>query len=185
MESFGEFMTKLENRIASKPIETNPVLESKFTEDELTVFEDSYYEENSYPKKSEKITESSIPVIEETVSGYKIYRDKSEKFVCDMQISGANPANSKARIIIESTDMTYMFEGSIDGKGHCEIPLRKMNFLSENEIGKIKLEVIADDMVFNPWEDTFVATSSKKVIVKVAESVDSAPKVGIRISNIR
>jgi hypothetical protein len=178
MESFETFMAKLAKERSTEPIENEPILE--------TVVIDEKPEINTPPiKEPQKIQESIAPIVEEPVTGYKVFRDKTETFICDMEISGANPANSKARVIIESTDMTYMFEGTIDDRGHCEIPLRKMNFLTENEIGKIKLEVIADDMVFNPWEDTFVATSSKKVTVKVTESVETAPKVGVRISNIR
>lgn len=178
MESFETFMANLAKERSAEPIENEPVLE--------TVVIDEKPEINTSPiKEPQKIQESIAPIVEDPVTGYKVFRDKTETFICDMEISGANPANSKARVIIESSDMTYMFEGTIDDKGHCEIPLRKMNFLSENEIGKIKLEVIADDMVFNPWEDTFVATSSKKVTVKVTESVETAPKVGVRISNIR
>ena len=178
MESFETFMAKLAKERSTESIENEPVLE--------TVVIDEKPEINTPPiREPQKIQESIAPIVEEPVTGYKVFRDKTETFICDMEISGANPANSKARVIIESSDMTYMFEGTIDDRGHCEIPLRKMNFLSENEIGKIKLEVIADDMVFNPWEDTFVATSSKKVTVKVTESVETAPKVGVRISNIR
>jgi len=178
MESFETFMAKLAKERSTEPIENEPVLE--------TVVIDEKPEINTPPiREPQKIQESITPIVEEPITGYKVFRDKTETFICDMEISGANPANSKARVIIESSDMTYMFEGTIDDKGHCEIPLRKMNFLTENEIGKIKLEVIADDMVFNPWEDTFVATSSKKVTVKVTESVETAPKVGVRISNIR
>jgi hypothetical protein len=170
MESFEEFLSKykkIEEKITDKTQEKEVVSESVKVEEKV-------------------ITESiETKLVEEPVNGYRVYRDKTETFICDMEITGANPANSKARVIIESSDMTYMFEGTIDGKGHCEIPLKKMNFLNENEIGKIKLEVIADDMVFNPWEDTFVAINSRKVTVKVTESVDTTPKVGVRISNIR
>ena len=152
--------------------------------------------QNSIPSTKDKLeiplVESIIEekVIEEAITipvptGYKIFRDKSETFVCEMEISGANPQNSKARIIIESKDLTYMFEGVIDSKGQCKIPLRKMNFLSENETGIIKLEVIAEDMVFSPWKDNFVAVNSKRVAVKIAESEDNSPKIGVKITSIR
>jgi hypothetical protein len=149
-------------------------------------------------KKEEKINESNlvnednhkkeeiIESVEVAPVGYKIFRDKSENFICDMEISGANPANSKARIIIESKDLTYMFEGTIDAQGKCKIPLKKMNFLGENETGIIKLEVIADDTVFTPWEDNFVAVNSKRVEVKVYESTtDNESKIGVRLKSIR
>ena len=123
--------------------------------------------------------------VEEQVTGHKIYRDKAEVFVCDIQMTGANPTNSKARIILETSDLTYMFEGGIDPNGTCKVPLRKMNFLDENESGRIRLEVIAEDMVFTPWQDNFVAVNSKKVDVKIVESEDMTPRVGITVTNIR
>lgn len=131
---------------------------------------------------AKKALEDMSPVQE---SGYKLYRDKAETFICDMEIMGANPVNSKARIILETRDLTYMFEGTIDGQGHCRVPLRKMNFLNENEGGTIKLEVIAEDMVFTPWQDNFVAVDSKKINVRVVESEEVKPTVGIKVSNIR
>lgn len=187
METFNIFMSRVrnENSENNKQIseEIDSVVAKELINEEINSSKvDEPIKEDI---KTEEVIEEVIEEVAESISGYKIFRDKTETFVCDMEISGANPLNSKARIIIESQDMTYMFEGTIDGKGHCEIPLKKMNFLSENEMGKIKLEVIADDMMFNPWEDTFVAVNSKKVVVKVAESVNNTPKVGVRISNIR
>ena len=179
MENFLEFMSR-----GRKEDSENKDSIKEDVNSEL-VNESTYEDVNPEPQVESIEEESITPIVTEAIAGYKIFRDKTETFVCDMEISGANPLNSKARVIIESQDMTYMFEGTIDDKGHCEIPLKKMNFLSENEIGKIKLEVIADDMMFNPWEDTFVAVNSKKVVVKVAESVNNTPKVGVRISNIR
>lgn len=131
---------------------------------------------------AKKALEDMNPVQE---NEYKLYRDKAETFICDMEIMGANPVNSKARIILETRDLTYMFEGTIDGQGHCRVPLRKMNFLNENESGTIKLEVIAEDMVFTPWQENFVAIDSKKVNVRVVESEEVKPTVGIKVSNIR
>ena len=171
MESFADFMKgrSKSNEDLNHIIEENkieePIIEQTQTKEEPILLSEN--------------VEAVVPI------GYKIFRDKSETFVCDMEISGANPTNSKARIIIESKNLTYMFEGTIDSKGQCKIPLKKMNFLDENESGTIKLEVIAEDMVFNPWEDSFVAVNSKKVSVKINESEEITPKVGVKISNIR
>jgi hypothetical protein len=183
MESFEKFKSRFNNKIEKEIIDDKPIekiTESVTVEDEL---KETPIIESVETKIEPKIVEESKVV--EPISGYRVYRDRAETFICDMEITGANTYNSKARVIIESTGMTYMFEGTIDGKGHCEIPLKKMNFLNENEIGKIKLEVIADDMIFSPWEDTFVAVNHRKVTVKVTESIDTTPKIGVRISNIR
>ena len=124
-------------------------------------------------------------IVEQQAVGHKLYRDKAEVFVCDIQMTGASPNNSKARIILETSELTYMFEGVIDTNGTCRVPLRKMNFLDENESGRIKLEVIAEDMVFTPWQDNFVAINSKRVNVKLVESEDASPRIGIEVTNIR
>jgi hypothetical protein len=185
MESFEEFLSKFESPAVSQNKET---VSNKGKLNDEIILESDYTETIATPapkKPAEEPIFESFAATPAPIAGYKLYRDKPETFICDMEITGANAGNSKARIIIESNDMTYMFEGVIDGKGHCEIPLKKMNFLQENEVGKIKLEVIADDMMFNPWEDSFVAVNHRKVTVKVAESVDNTPKVGVRISNIR
>jgi hypothetical protein len=128
--------------------------------------------------------EEKVEKVEEALSGYVIYRDKSENFICDMQLSGVSSSENKARIILETQDLTYMFEGRIDTLGKCKIPLKKMNFLKENETGKIKLEVIAEDTVFTPWEDDFVAITSKKVSVRVVESEVATPKIEVKVTNI-
>jgi hypothetical protein len=169
-ESSNEEEHKIDNTIKSEE-------SSQITEE----FKEEIKEE---PKKEikEEILESKI----EEDDSYKIYRDKSETFLCDMEITGANPENSKARIIIESKDLTYMFEGTINSKGQCKIPLKKMNFLQENERGTIKLEVIAEDMVFVPWEEDFTAVSSRKVKVRnITESEDTSSKIGIKITRIK
>ncbi len=191
MESFEEFLSKFETPVSAQ--KTEGMLKENSARDksqDRTISNSNYTqtitESVSHTAKETQVFESYAPIpIEEPAAGYKLYRDKTETFICDMEISGANPGNSKARVIIESRDMTYMFEGTIDGNGHCEIPLKKMNFLAENEVGTIKLEVIADDMMFNPWEETFVAVNHRKVTVRVAESVDNTPKIGVKISNIR
>jgi hypothetical protein len=170
MIEFRAFKNELDK--TQQPIKASEAIPQVVNEES----ESSQYDEALQALKDSNLEENKT---------YKIYRDKAETFVCDMEITGASATNSKARIIMECKDLTYMFEGTIDDNGQCRIPLRKMNFLQENEGGVIKLEVIAEDMVFQPWQDNFVAVNSKKVSVKISESVETAPKVGIKITNIR
>jgi hypothetical protein len=117
-------------------------------------------------------------------SGYKLYRDKLETFSCEVEIFGADINTSKSRLVIETDNLTYLFEGSIDNQGKCKIPLKKMNFLNEYDSGKIKLEIIAEDTLFVPWESNFIAVNSKKVQVKIQNSDNQDPKIGISVKNI-
>jgi hypothetical protein len=95
---------------------------------------------------------------------YNLYRDVNENFTCDIFIEGANVEKSSARLIIESQDWNLVFNGQIiDGK--CIIPVKKLDILKENSIGSIKLEVIAENNVFIPWQNKFCVKSSKKISV--------------------
>ena len=103
-------------------------------------------------------------------NNYKIFKDKSEIFSCEITLEGANYKETQVRLILESDDWNIMFNGEIDKNGKCVIPIRKMNILEEGTVGKIKLEVIAEDSVFIPWEDDFEVKLSKKVSVKINET---------------
>jgi hypothetical protein len=99
---------------------------------------------------------------------YKLFTDKSELFECDIKLEGASLSNSKARLVVETNDYSLMFDGSIDASGKCAIPIRKLKgLIDESTSGNIRLEVIAEDTLFTPWESDFSIATSKKVTVEV------------------
>ena len=88
---------------------------------------------------------------------YKLYTDKQETFECDLFLEGADLKQSSARIVVESNDLTLMFKGEIDDKGNCKVPIKKLKgLMSENTTGNIKLEVIAEDTLIEPWQSDFI-----------------------------
>ena len=120
---------------------------------------------------------------------YKLYTDKQETFECDLFLEGADLKNSSARIIVESNDLTLMFKGEINEDGNCKVPIKKLKgLLDENTTGDIKLEVIAEDTLIEPWQSDFVVSTSKKVTVEVKsqgnkkpiKEVSSKPQVKIK-----
>ena len=101
---------------------------------------------------------------------YPLYSDKPNLFECQIQLEGCSLNDASARLIIESQQNSLMFNGEIDNNGTCLIPVKKLKGLvSEN--GEMKLEVIADDMYFNPWESNYELLQSKKVTVEVKTPV--------------
>jgi hypothetical protein len=99
---------------------------------------------------------------------YVLYTDKSEEFKCHIDVEGTALSSTKARVVLENKDLNLMFEGSIDTSGNCVIPIKKLkNLLPEGSEGNMKLEVIADDTYFSPWEDSFSVKVNKKVTVEV------------------
>ena len=99
---------------------------------------------------------------------YKLFTDKSELFECDIKLEGASLSKSSARLVVETSDYSLLFKGEINSNGKCEIPIRKLKgLIDENTTGNIRLEVIAEDTFFTPWESDFEVDASKKVTVEV------------------
>jgi len=111
---------------------------------------------------------------------YKLYTDKVNKFQCSIQVEGTSLEKSQARVILEINDeMAYLFKGKIFDNGVCEFELPKLKgILNEGDKGLLKLEVIADDVHFEPWNSEFVVGADKKVNVVVQEQTESdKPKI--------
>jgi len=109
---------------------------------------------------------------------YKLYTDKQETFECDLFLEGADLKESSARLIVESKDLTLMFKGTIDDKGNCKVPIKKLKgLMGENTTGDIKLEVIAEDTLIEPWQSDFVVETAKKVTVEVKSQKEEKPQI--------
>ena len=117
------------------------------------------------------------------MSNYKLYTDREENFNCDISLEGARLKDSFARIILESSNVNLVFNGTIDAGGKCAIPIKPLKHLLEtNDKGKMILEVIADDTYFSPWESEFVVDSFKKLEVKINESsIPNKPKISVSV----
>lgn len=99
---------------------------------------------------------------------YKLFTDKPETFQCSITLQGASLSKSKIRLVVESNDLTLLFEGKIDNNGKCSVPIKKLNgLLNESSKGVMKLEVIAEDTYFTPWKSDFIVETSKKLTVEV------------------
>ena len=119
---------------------------------------------------------------------YKLFTDKSELFECDIKLEGASLSKSSARLVVETSDYSLLFKGEINSNGKCEIPIRKLKgLIDENTTGNIRLEVIAEDTFFTPWESDFEVDASKKVTVEVKSQTTKKPiveaKVEVEVKN--
>ena len=113
---------------------------------------------------------------------YKLFTDKSELFECDIKLRGASLKKSKARLVVETQDYSLMFNGSISKGGKCEIPIRKLKgLIDEDTTGNIRLEVIAEDTFFTPWESDFEVETSKKVTVEVKSQTTKKPIIEAKV----
>jgi hypothetical protein len=114
---------------------------------------------------------------------YKLFTDKSELFECDIKLQGASLKKSKARLVVETQDYSLMFNGSISNGGKCEIPIKKLKgLIDEDTTGNIRLEIIAEDTFFTPWETDFEVETSKKVTVEVKTQTSKKPIVEAKVT---
>ena len=106
---------------------------------------------------------------------YKLLKDKNNEFQCEIKLEGASINNAKARLFLEADGAEYSFKGEIDGN-KCTIPMGKLKkFANLLENGKIRLEILADDTLFVPYESDYVLEAEKSVTVEVKQQVE-APK---------
>ena len=117
---------------------------------------------------------------------YTLYSDKKNIFECDIQLEGASLNQAFARVIVEGNDLNLVFNGNINNDGNCRIEMPKLNMLKEG--GEMKLEVIADDMYFNPWNSDFELKKSKNITVEVKQPTnqiikENKAKVNVKINN--
>jgi len=105
---------------------------------------------------------------------YTLYSDKNNIFECDIQLEGASITQAFARVIVEGNNLNLVFNGDITSEGNCRIEMPKLSMLEEG--GEMKLEVIADDMYFNPWNSNFELKKSKSIKVEVKQPTDNIIK---------
>ena len=67
---------------------------------------------------------------------YKLYTDKQENFECQIYLEGTSLSKAKARLVVESGGLSLMFHGKIDKNGKCQVPIKKLRgLLDENDNG--------------------------------------------------
>ena len=72
-----------------------------------------------------------------------------------------------------------------------KVPIKKLKgLMSENTTGDIKLEVIAEDTLIEPWQSDFVVETAKKVTVEVKSQttkpqIKESTKPQVKIKNIK
>jgi hypothetical protein len=107
---------------------------------------------------------------------YKLLKDKNNEFQCEIKLEGASINSAKARLFLEADGAEYSFNGEIEGN-KCTIAMGKLSkFTNLLENGKIRLEVLADDTLFVPYESDYILEQEKKVTVEVKQQVETPKK---------
>jgi len=114
---------------------------------------------------------------------YRLLKDKNNEFLCEIKLEGASTKDAKVRLFLQGDECEYAFHGKIE-EGKCIVPLGKLKkFANLLESGKIRLEVIADDTWFVPYESEYQLEQEKRVTVEVLQpgSTPSKPLVEVKV----
>jgi hypothetical protein len=97
----------------------------------------------------------------------KEHEDKHFSF--KLEVKGADLSKTNARIIFEGKNNNSFFPVMINEHGICEhsVEYKDINSLKE---GKVYLEVVADNVYFRPWEDTYKIETPKILNINLTES---------------
>lgn len=111
---------------------------------------------------------------------YKFYIDKPTTFECKLELEGASLDNTVARLVVECANRTLLFTGTVSPNGLCKIPVGKLKgIMEENTSGTVKLEVIAEDVYFQPWETQYEVVAEKRLTVEVASQKPKKPSLSV------
>ena len=112
---------------------------------------------------------------------YKLLKDKNNEFQCEIKLEGASAKNAKVRLFLEGDGCEYVFNGKIENE-QCVIPLGKLKkFANLLESGKIRLEVVADDTLFVPYENNYELEAEKRVTVEVKQPEAAPAKAMVEV----
>lgn len=108
---------------------------------------------------------------------YTFFTDRAEIFEAKIKLKNASVAESFCRLVLETDKWNLIFPGKLLGN-QVTIPVAKLReVMTENQVGTVKLEVIAEDTYFTPWTDDFKVEASRTVQVEVVSQNDSGKQL--------
>ena len=98
-----------------------------------------------------------------------IKENEQKSFRFNIEVTGTDLDNASARLVFEDAYSNKFFPLHINSDGSCEYELDYALVKSLSE-GRVYLEVVAESMLFKPWEEEFRIESELPTIT-VTESV--------------
>ena len=101
--------------------------------------------------------------------------DEENELTFEVQIEGSRPGTAKCRLMLESPDMTFAFEGQSTGD-EVSVTLPPLDHVIKEGIYDMTLEVVVDDRYFEPLKLQGAFEKRLKVTAE-AVTVKAKPQV--------
>lgn len=105
-----------------------------------------------------------------------IKENEQKSFRFNIEVTGTELQNTSARLVFEDAQTNKFFPLHINLDGSCEYQLDYALVKSLSE-GRVYLEVVAESMLFKPWEEEFRIESKLPTITVTESVVESKPVV--------
>jgi hypothetical protein len=103
-----------------------------------------------------------------------IKENEQKSFRFNIEVTGTELKNTSARLVFEDAFSNKFFPLHINNDGSCEYELDYALVKSLSE-GRVYLEVVAESMLFKPWEEEFRIESELPTITVTESVVESKP----------
>ncbi|MFA5585515.1 MAG: hypothetical protein WDA02_03100 [Saccharofermentanales bacterium] len=107
--------------------------------------------------------------------------DKNDKLKFKINIEGIDINNIEPRLIITNENKNYLFYGKVNDS-ICTFDLPELSNYNKGDTGKIKFEIVSEDLYFPVWSDDFeIKTRASVKIEELYQEIQqpSKPKVAV------
>ena len=107
--------------------------------------------------------------------------DKNDKLKFKINIEGIDINNIEPRLIITNENKNYLFFGKVNDS-ICTFDLPELSNYNKGDTGKIKFEIVSEDLYFPVWSDDFeIKTRASVKIEELYQEIQqpSKPKVAV------
>ena len=112
-----------------------------------------------------------------------IKENEQKTFRFNIEVTGTELHDTSARLVFEDIATNKFFPLHINSDGSCEYQLDYALVKSLTE-GRVYLEVVAESMLFKPWEEEFRIESELPTITVTESVVDSKPLVSNNVKPV-
>lgn len=96
---------------------------------------------------------------------------KNDTLKFSVNADGIDTSDMEARLILHTKEnKNYIFFGEIEGN-KCSFNIPELDLYEKEDHGKIKFEIISEDVYFNVWEDKFEIKT--KPTIKIEEMIQN------------
>jgi hypothetical protein len=99
-----------------------------------------------------------------------IKENEQKNFRFTIEVTGTELRNAEARLVFEDSQSNKFFPLEIKNDGTCEYQLEYADVRALSK-GRVYLEVVAEQMLFKPWQDEFRVDTVRASVNESAEII--------------